>query len=176
MNIKIAFLYDDMKETIYVTQLTNFETKNQKNKICKLIKAFYSLKQSPRVWYNILIAYLKELGFESIAANLSVFTNNTTIIVIYMNDILLTSPDKAEIQRIKNKFYDKFEITNLEPYIYYLGIIVIRDRVNRILRLSQKDYIEKFLKEHNMTSSASSLTLINSDKFYTIEDNFTSID
>ena len=92
-----------------------------------------------------------------------------------MNNILLANSDKVEIQRIKNKLYNKFEITNLESYIYYLGIIVIRDRANRILRLNQKDYIKKFLEEYNMISSTLSPTLINNNKFHTIKDNFTSI-
>ena len=144
--------------------------------MCKLIKALYDLKQFSRVWYNTLIAYLKKLSFKSIATNLSIFTNNIIIIAIYINDILLANSDKAEIQRIKNKLYDKFEITNLESYIYYLDIIVIKDRINRILRLNQKDYIKKFLKEYNIISSALSSTFINNNKFHTIKDNFTSID
>ena len=116
------------------------------------------------------------MGFKLIAINLSVFTNNIIIIAIYVNDILLANLDKVEIQRIKNKLYNKFEITNLESYIYYLDMIVTRDRTNRILRLSQKGYIKKFLKEYDITSSAPSLTSINSDKFHTTKDNFTSID
>ena len=35
---------------------------------------------------------------------------------------------------IKNRFYDKFEMTDLNSCIYYLNIIIIKDRVNRILR------------------------------------------
>ena len=116
------------------------------------------------------------MSFELIAANLSIFTNNIIIIVIYINDILLASPDKAEIQRIKNKLHNKFEITNLRPYIYYLDITVTKDRVNRILRLNQKGYIKKFLKEYSITSSTLSLTLINNNKFHITKDNFTSID
>ncbi len=47
MDIKTAFLYGDVEETIYVTQPTGF--KQGKYKVCKLSKALYGLKQSPRV-------------------------------------------------------------------------------------------------------------------------------
>ena len=43
MNIKTIFLYDDVEEIIYVTQLINFKRDN-KNKICKFKKTLYGLK------------------------------------------------------------------------------------------------------------------------------------
>ena len=43
INVKIAFLYGDIKETIYITQSIGFET-DDKQKICKLKKALYGLK------------------------------------------------------------------------------------------------------------------------------------
>ena len=138
MDVKTAFLYSNVEETIYVTQPIGFETGH---KVCKLKKALYGLKQSPRVWYNTLAAFLKELGFEPIAADYSVFGNGTTIIAIYVDDILLAGPDKQEIQRIKDKLYERFEMTDLGECRYYLGMTVTRDRANRILRLGQVGYI-----------------------------------
>ena len=35
---------------------------------------------------------------------------------------------------IKNKLYNKFEIIDLNFYIYYLDITIVKNRVNRILR------------------------------------------
>ena len=97
MNIKTTFLYDDIKKIIYIIQSIDFEVKGKKNKIYKLTKALYGLKQFSRVQYNILIAYLKELGFESIAINLSIFINKTILVTIYVNDILIIKINKANI-------------------------------------------------------------------------------
>ena len=127
-----------MKEIIYVTQSIDFKVDN---KIYRLKKTLYGLKQSLRVWYNTLIVYLKKLNFEPIAANYSIFTNDIIIIEIYINDILLTELNKKKIQGIKDKLYERFKITDLGSYVYYLGIIVTRDRANRILRLGQTDYV-----------------------------------
>ena len=96
MNIKIAFLYGNVEETIYITQPIGFESRG-KYKVYKLKKALYGLKQSPRVQYNTLVAFLTELGFKPITADYSVFSNGATIITIYMDDILLVGPDKQGI-------------------------------------------------------------------------------
>jgi len=44
INIKTAFLHSNLKEEVYVIQLTKYE--KEKDKICKLKKALYELKQS----------------------------------------------------------------------------------------------------------------------------------
>ena len=44
MNVKIAFLYDNVEKTIYVIQFMRFEIKNKENKVYKLIKTLYDLK------------------------------------------------------------------------------------------------------------------------------------
>ncbi len=43
INIKTAFLHINLKEEVYVIQLNEYEKK--KEKICKLKKALYELKQ-----------------------------------------------------------------------------------------------------------------------------------
>lgn len=48
MDGKTAFLYGNVEETIYVTQLIGFEV-GGKHKVCRLKKALYGLKQPLRV-------------------------------------------------------------------------------------------------------------------------------
>ena len=62
--------------------------------------------------------------------------NNIIIVIIYINDILFADLDKKEIQDIKNKLNKKFKIINFEFYIYYFKIIIIKNRINRILRFN----------------------------------------
>jgi hypothetical protein len=63
INVKTAFLYGLIKETIFVEQPTGQEDLNQLAKVCQLERALYRLKQSPRVWYKTFAAALQELGF-----------------------------------------------------------------------------------------------------------------
>ena len=48
LNVKTAFLYDDLDEEIYMSQLTGFKTVGKENMVCKLKKLLYELKQSFR--------------------------------------------------------------------------------------------------------------------------------
>jgi len=52
MDIKMAFLHSNLKEEVYVVQLTEYE--EEKEKMCKLKKALYGLKQSPHLWYEVM--------------------------------------------------------------------------------------------------------------------------
>ena len=148
MNVKTAFLYENIEENIYIEQLTGFSTDD--TLICKLKKVLYDLKQSPRIWYDTLINFLKSLDFTSLVFDYSVFINERIIINVYVNDILIVDFSKFEIQIIKNRLSEIFQMTDLRSVSYYLGMKVTRDRLNRIIRLSQADYVEQILKDHGM--------------------------
>ena len=80
---------------------------------------------------------MREIGLVSIDTNFSVFIDLKTdiIIALYINNILITNLSRLEIQRVKNTLNIKFKISNLGLYSYYLDITIIRNRVNRTLRL-----------------------------------------
>ena len=80
---------------------------------------------------------MKKLGLLSIKSNNSIFIDSkkSTIIALYIDNILIINLSKAEIQRIKKGLNAKFHISNLKLYIYYLSIIIKRDRYSDILRL-----------------------------------------
>ena len=61
---------------------------------------------------------------------------------------------------------------DLNLCIYYFDIIIIKDRVNRILRFKQIIYIKKFFIDHDIIEFAIISIFINNDKFYIIENNF----
>ena len=75
-----------------------------------------------------------------------------------MNDVLIIDLSKIDIQRIKKALNNKFYMFDLRSYVYYLGIIVKRDRVVDILRLKQAVYVTRFLKHFNYWSLNSVFT------------------
>ena len=158
MNVKTAFLYDNVQETIYVRQPDDF-SKNG-TKVCKLNKALYELKQSLRIWYQHFSKYMKKLELILIESNESVFMDakKGITVALYVNDVLITDLSKIGIQRIKKALNDKFHMSDLRPCAYYLDMTVKRDRVVDILRLGQAVYVTRFLKHFNCWSLNSAFT------------------
>ena len=148
MDVKTAFLYGDVDEEIYVEQPTGLE--DGTNRVCRLNKALYGLKQSPRIWYNTLSAYLDSLGFKPLTSDMGVFVKGHVYIAVFVDDLLIMGPSTKEIQHIKDSLEKRFEMTDLGPCAYYLGMSVRRDRQNRAIFLSQRAYIEKVIRDFGM--------------------------
>lgn len=152
MDVKTAFLYGCVAEEIYVEQPTGMG--DGTSKVCRLLKALYGLKQAPRVWYNTLTAFLSDLGFKPLSADLSVFVRGHVFIAVYVDDLLIIGPLKKETQEIKDALSKRFQMTDAGPVAYYLGMEITRDRPNRTIYLSQAGYIEKVIRDfgfENMT-------------------------
>ncbi|GJX40461.1 retrovirus-related pol polyprotein from transposon TNT 1-94 [Tanacetum coccineum] len=52
MDVKTAFLNDELKEEVYVSQLEGFVDPDHPTHVYRLKKALYGLKQAPRAWYQ----------------------------------------------------------------------------------------------------------------------------
>jgi hypothetical protein len=158
MDVKTAFLYGDIGNEIYVEQPHNMTDGTPR--VCKLRKALYGLKQAPRIWYQTLTNFLRGLGFEPINADLGIFVRSYMYIAVYVDDLLIVGPSIAEIKRIKRGLRNRFQMTDLGPCSYYLGMSVQRDRQNRILYLSQEAYINKVVHQFGITDCTPVSTLI----------------
>lgn len=148
MDVKTAFLYGTISEEIYVEQPP--EMSDGTNRVCRLNRALYGLKQSPRVWYETLSNHLGKLGYRPIDSDLSVFQRGNTFIAVYVDDLLLIGPNKGDIQRVKDALSSTFRMTDLGACKYYLGMTVRRDRPNRTIHLGQRAYIENVLRDFDM--------------------------
>nr|GFC02175.1 putative ribonuclease H-like domain-containing protein [Tanacetum cinerariifolium] len=58
MDVKSAFLYETIKEEVYVCQPLGFEDPDYPDKVYKVVKALYGLHQASRAWYETLANYL----------------------------------------------------------------------------------------------------------------------
>ena len=50
MDVKTAFLNENLEEEIYIDQPIGFISKGQEDNVCRLKISIYGLKQSSRVW------------------------------------------------------------------------------------------------------------------------------
>ena len=80
---------------------------------------------------------MKELGLHLIEVDESVFMDikEDIIVALYVDDVLIIDRNKSAIRRIKDGLNAKFHMSDLGPCVYYLGIIIKRDRRVGIIRL-----------------------------------------
>ncbi|KAK1432653.1 hypothetical protein QVD17_09551 [Tagetes erecta] len=152
LDVKTAFLHGDLKETVYVKQPEGYERKGEEHKVYKLTKALYGLKQAPRCWNIKLNGVLKELGFKRCAHEQAVYVRvkgiDILILCVYVDDLLLTGNNQAEIDVFKEEMTNKFEMTDMGLLCYYLGIEVIQNEEGILIK--QSAYAEKLLEVAGM--------------------------
>ena len=63
MGVKTAFLNGDLNEEVYMEQPEGFVLKGNENKVCKLGKSLYDLKQAPKQWHENFYHAIFSNGF-----------------------------------------------------------------------------------------------------------------
>jgi hypothetical protein len=78
---------------VFVRQPPGFENPKNPNRLYKLSKALYELKQAPRAWYARLKTFLLEHGYVMESVDKTLFTlkhgNDFLLVQIYVDDIIL---------------------------------------------------------------------------------------
>jgi hypothetical protein len=166
--VKIAFLNGDLEDEVYMKQFEGFDDNSQKT--CKLRKSIYGLKQASRKWYikfhKVIISYSFIENLVDQCIYLKVSGSKVIFLVLYVDDILLASNDLGLLHETKRFLSQNFEMKDLGKASYVIGIEIHRDRKQRILKLSQKAYIEKVLEKLRLKNcNASVAPIIKGDRF-----------
>jgi ABC-type multidrug transport system fused ATPase/permease subunit len=83
------------------------------------------------------------------------------MIVIYMNDLIFTKFDSTIIFWLKNALNKRFEMSDLNSYIYYLDMMIFKIRRFKLLFLNQNVYVEQMLQNHEMWNCKLLIIFIN---------------
>ncbi|KAG7536929.1 GAG-pre-integrase domain [Arabidopsis suecica] len=149
MDVKNAFLQGELEEEVYMRPPPGLEDKEAPGKVLKLKKAIYGLKQSPRAWYHKLSTTLLGRGFKKSEADHTLFTlpsqEGIVVILVYVDDIIISGNDKVGIQDTKDFLKSTFDIKDLGELKYFLGIEVCRSKEG--LFLSQRKYTLDLLSQ-----------------------------
>ena len=73
MDVMSAFLNGELQEEVYVRQPPGFVVERQEDKVLRLDKALYGLRQAPRAWNAKLDQTLCALGFKHSASEHAVY-------------------------------------------------------------------------------------------------------
>ena len=165
LDVENAFCEGDLQETIYM-MLPEQVYRNDDGSpiIVRLLKAMYGLKQAAYVFQCMVRELLAETPCKTCISDSCVFVGMDEtqtyiiIIVIWVDDCLITGNWESEIKRLIELFALRFtKVTTEGELKRYVGIDIARDRVNHSMTLSQQPYrqqlVDKYLPKTAATKS-----------------------
>ncbi|KAK1627137.1 hypothetical protein QYE76_001452 [Lolium multiflorum] len=157
MDVKTAFLNGDIEEELYMVQPKGFVDPENANKVCKLQRSIYGLKQASRSWNLRFDRVIKDFGFIRTHGEACIYKkvsgSSVAFLILYVDDILLIGNDIELLSSIKGYLNKSFSMKDLGEAAYILGIKIYRDRSRRLIGLSQSTYLDKILKKFRMDES-----------------------
>lgn len=122
LDVKNAFLHEDMKETVYLHQPHGFVDSRTPHYVCPLPKALYGLK------HQRFAHFLLHMGFVITKSDYSLSTyshgSNCAYLLLYVDDNILTTSSNALWEQIITRLKTEFLMSDLGPLSYFLGIAV----------------------------------------------------
>ncbi|KAF6518157.1 hypothetical protein HZS61_002235 [Fusarium oxysporum f. sp. conglutinans] len=144
VDFKNAFVNAEMDEEVYTTCPPGY---GQSGKVWRLLKALYGLRKSPKLWFNELASFLKDLGFQHCPDEPCILINNETqlILFLYVDDLLIIAQPEylQQVNNFKAAVHRKYEIKDLGEAISFLNIRILRDVNAKKLWICQDGYINK---------------------------------
>ncbi|RFU31063.1 hypothetical protein B7463_g5291, partial [Scytalidium lignicola] len=160
MDVVTAFLNGDIDVEIYIDLPEGFTVEDLRalgveyadidgdgHLVLLLLKSLYGLKQAPRCWQLKLNSKLAEIGFLPLQSDPSVFFNQRLSIFIctYVDDFLVIGPGGSQFDEVKRILHDLFEMIDMGPASWFLGVRIIRDWEKHTISLVQDGYVKKIL-------------------------------
>jgi hypothetical protein len=150
MDVKSAFLHGDLDEEIYMEQPPGFV--QDSSLVCRLRRSLYGLKQAPRAWYEKMDSFLISSGFDRCHSDPTVYTQkhgtDLLILVLYVDDLILTGSSSSMIQSIQQALMGQFEMTDLGLLHYFLGLQVLQSSEG--ISIFQQKYALDLLQRFGM--------------------------
>ncbi|KAK2396270.1 putative mitochondrial protein [Trifolium repens] len=154
LDVKNAFLHGDLKEEVYIKLPTGMPS--LPNTVCKLKRSLYGLKQAPRVWFEKFKTTLLGFSFLQSSYDSSLFLQRTSkgivILLVYVDDIVITGSDQEAITTIKQLLHSTFHMKDLGQLTYFLGLDVQFQQKG--IFVTQHKYSQDLIQLAGLTNAA----------------------
>src|SRR4051812_10013801 len=122
MDVKTTFLNRNLTEDMYMIHPEGFVDPSNADKVCKLQKSIYGLKQS----YIHFDEVVESFGFIKSDHDSCLYKkfsgSKVNFLILYVDDILLIGNDVQMLQETKESLERSFSMKDLVEATYILGI------------------------------------------------------
>jgi hypothetical protein len=172
MDVKSVFLNGVIQEEVYVRQPLSFKNSKYPDRVYKLLKALYELKQAPWAWYARLKAFLLEHVYVMGSVDKTLITLNHgtdfLLVQIYVNDIIFGGSSHTLVSKFQEMMESEFQMSMMGELTFFLGIQVKQTKQGTFVH--QAKYTKDLMKKFNMpelkplSTSMSSATSLGPDE------------
>ncbi|CAM8970102.1 unnamed protein product [Rhodiola kirilowii] len=128
--------------------------------VCCLPRSLYDLKQAPRAWFERFSYVITAAGFSHSVHDPALFVHTSsrdrTLLLLYVDDMLITGDDHHYIAFVKEKLGTQFLMNDLGHLHYFLGIEV--SSTSEGFFIFQEKYIRDLLDRASLTDQRNAAT------------------
>jgi hypothetical protein len=151
-DVKTAFLHGNLDEQVFMELPPG--RRGDGTTVCRLVKSLYGLKQAPRVWNQTLHRALVDADYRRLDTDSGLYTRQVgddivSKVSVYVDDLLVMGADNV-LQDVVTALRRQFELTDLGPVRFLLGIEICINRKERTIFMSQGAYTSKILQRFHM--------------------------
>ena len=154
-DVNTAFLYGEIDTEIFMEQPDGYISNENPDHVCKLKRSLYGTKQAARQWNLRLHEHMVLHGFKRTDADHCIYIKgqekHNIIIMIYVDDLIVMAKTKSSIDEVCKQLKTEFDIKELDEVKYCLGIEVKRDRLKKIIEISQESMINRVAERFKMS-------------------------
>lgn len=172
MDVNTAFLNGELEEEVFMKQPSGFVSKGEEEKVCRLQRSIYGLRQSPRCWNFILDRRLKEMGFIQSDSDPCLYVDSNQrlfFVAVYVDDILLAGSDLSQMNAVKKALGNQFKVKDMGELHYFLGVTVVQNKSNNSIWIGQPLYTDGILRKYGMESAKPVQTPVNVSQKLTVQ-------
>ena len=105
--MKNVFLHGELSEEVYMNLPPGcMVLEKQCQKVCKLKKSLYGLKQSPIAWFERFTKSMRAFGYRKSNSDHTLFSkkqhSKITTLIVYVDDMIVTENDPEERKALQN--------------------------------------------------------------------------
>nr|GEV07375.1 retrovirus-related Pol polyprotein from transposon TNT 1-94 [Tanacetum cinerariifolium] len=140
MDVKSAFLYEMIREEVYVYQPPGFEDPDFLNRVYMVEKALYGLHQAPKAWHK----------------------SDILLVQVYVDDIIFGSIKKELCSAFEKLMHEKFHMSSMGELAFFLGLQVNKKKDG--IFISKNKYVAEILKKFRFIEVKTASTLMETQK------------